>query len=145
MIFQLFYKSTVEVAVTVEDIQNIVVIAKERNSKSNITGCLVYFKNDFYQLLEGNEEDVLSLYKDIKKDKRYYHVTLLNQEKTEYRIFSNWNMALYYLDEKRNSKSIVEEFKSKVELFDSLNYYTDTGLEFWFDVKKRITQDDVII
>lgn len=105
---------------------------------------MVYFKNEFYQLLEGKEEDVLSLYESIKKDKRHFNVTLLNQEQTKYRIFSNWNMALYYVNEKRNSKSIIEEFKDKINLFNSLNFYTDTGLEFWIDVKRRISKDNNI-
>lgn len=142
MVFQLCYKSTVSIGVSSDDIQNIVCTAIERNSELNVTGCLVFFKNEFYQLLEGDEKDVLLLYESIKKDTRHFNVTLLNKERTQYRVFSSWNMALYYIDEERNSKSIIKKFKKRIALLNTLNYCTDTGLKFWLNVKKKITQEN---
>lgn len=144
MIFQLFYKSTSIKELTQYDLNDIVLNAIKKNSSLNITGCLVYFNNEFYQLLEGKQEDILSLYSSIENDKRHYHVTLLNQEQTKYRLFSNWNMALYLIDEKRNSERIVNEFKNKILLINSLNFSTDTALEFWYDVRKMISKKGVI-
>lgn len=96
MVFQLFYKSTSTKGITQQDLDNIISTAIKRNSKLSVTGCLVYFDEEFYQILEGKEEDVLTLYEDIKMDKRHYNVTLISTEPTKYRIFSKWHMALYF-------------------------------------------------
>lgn len=142
MVFQLFYKSTSAKGMVQQDLDNIITTAVKRNSKFSITGCLVYFDKEFYQILEGNREDVLLLYEDIKKDKRHYDVTLISTEPTQYRIFSKWHMALYFVDEKHNTKKVVDEFRNKVLLLNSLNFFSETALEFWHGIKKSISGDD---
>lgn len=137
MIFQLFYKSTAIRDITNIDINNIIKTAISKNSLYNVTGCLVYFKDKFYQLLEGNKDDVELIYNAIKKDKRHYHVTLMNQEIVEFRIFSNWDMALYL----PKDKDSIIVFQKKIIALNSLDYNTDTSLEFWFDIKKLISKE----
>lgn len=140
MVFQLFYKSTSAHWLTQQDLDDIVLTSIERNLKINVTGCLVFFNKEFYQILEGKKADVLALYNDIKEDTRHYHITLLNQERTKYRIFLDWNMALHLIGEERNSEYIVEEFRKKILILNSLNYSSDTSIEFWYDVKNIISK-----
>lgn len=113
MIFQLSYTSTAISQITYQNLENIILTAIDENSKANITGCLVFFNHQFYQLLEGDKNSVLSLYDTIKKDNRHCNVKLISQEETKYRLFSNWNMAFHFVDEKRNGEDIFNEFKKK--------------------------------
>lgn len=144
MIFQLFYKSKTKEEVTEQDLDDIVLTAIEKNSTINVTGCLVYFNNELYQILEGEQQTVKSLYEDIKNDKKYFNVTLLNQELTEYRLFSNWNMAFCPIDEIRNGENMVNEFKHKIQLLNSLNFSKDSVTDFWCDVRKTISKGGII-
>lgn len=140
MVFQLFYKSTSAEGITQKDLDDIISTAIKRNSSISVTGCLVYFDKKFYQILEGKEEDVLALYEDIKKDKRHYNLTLISKEPTKYRIFSKWHMALYFIDEKYNNEKVVSEFRNKIQLLNSLNFFSETALEFWLGVKEAINK-----
>ncbi len=93
MNFKLIYRSTAAPNITDRDINNILETARKFNSKNNITGCLLYYKNEFLQVLEGDEKTVLELYSHIEKDKRHTDVLLINQEHSKVREFSNWTMA----------------------------------------------------
>lgn len=140
MVFQLFYKSVSASWITQQDLEDIVLTSIERNSTLNVTGCLVFFNREFYQILEGKQDDVLTLFHDIKNDERHCHITLLNQEQTRYRIFLDWNMALHLIGKERNSKQIVEKFRKSILILNSLNYSSDTSIEFWYDVRNIISK-----
>ena len=67
--------------------------AREYNLAHGITGCLLYHKGQFIQLLEGEEKEVISLFNRIKLDERHASVELLEEEEIGERIFSKWSMA----------------------------------------------------
>jgi len=63
------------------------------NSQAGITGCLVYDRGYFLQLLEGEEEAVNQLYKKIKKDARHSQTEILSTGYAEKKIFESWKMG----------------------------------------------------
>lgn len=138
MIFQLSYKSKSSYDLSTQDLDDILITAIERNTVEGITGCLIFFQSNFYQLLEGSKESVLSIYESIKKDQRHKNVTLLNQELVDERVFSDWSMAYYYLNQKRNSEAVLSEFEEKITVFEKFDITSNSKIKFWKEIKSKI-------
>lgn len=75
-----------------EQLQAILTSARARNSKLNITGCLLYLDGGFIQYLEGPEVAVKARMQIIRKDVRHHAVRDILQGKIQRRLFRNWNM-----------------------------------------------------
>ena len=84
---ELSYCSTSNNTITQIDINNILNTANTFNKENNITGCLLYYKNEFVQWLEGEKSILLDLFKLIKKDDLHNHVIRLlssNKDKQDF-------------------------------------------------------------
>ncbi|NNC70857.1 MAG: BLUF domain-containing protein [Flavobacteriaceae bacterium] len=139
MIFQLTYRSKAVETINSKDLDNILQTARAVNSSLNITGCLVFFNNLFFQLLEGDQNSVTSLFSAIKTDHRHTNVELLVQEPTEDRLFPNWGMAYYPVNDKEVGKPEFEQFKRNLILLsDFSEAKTITEIRFWNEVKKKV-------
>ncbi|SHI45932.1 BLUF domain-containing protein [Pseudozobellia thermophila] len=114
--FTIIYKSKAKADFTPNQILQMLKKANVHNKKHNITGCLLYHRGDFLQLIEGAEKDVRALYTVISKDPRHTEVNLLSAEKTLLRSFKDWNMVYNDLDYDSND---VEE---KRRLFHEIFY-----------------------
>ena len=70
-------------------------ISVKNNAKVNITGLLIFVRDRFVQMLEGDEEQVLALYEKISEDPRHNHVNILlsGNHFEEQRLFPDWSMA----------------------------------------------------
>lgn len=67
--------------------------AKTNNRKNDITGVLLSAGGMFYQLLEGPDAAVASLFERIKADKRHHDIVLLESEAGDIeRICPDWTM-----------------------------------------------------
>ena len=92
------------------EIEAIGVISSRNNQKVNITGLLVYFEKMFFQIIEGDDQDVDQLFAKIWKDPRHEDILRL---KTEYevseRLFPTWSMKTINLD--RNVDELIRPIK----------------------------------
>lgn len=70
--------------------------AWKRNAKHGITGVLIVQGTTFYQILEGPPDAVRRVFADIQSDDRHDSITILMNEPTEYRRFSNWSMECFH-------------------------------------------------
>lgn len=77
-----------------EQLTDILTVARETNRKKNITGALAYDGEYFMQALEGEREVVWELFVSIFSDKRHTDVTLVEFVEIPERLFGNWYMAL---------------------------------------------------
>ena len=77
--FELVCCSKASPSLTMDDIRAILDTANQFNDAHDITGCLLYYNNEFVQLLEGDKTEVLDLYENIKRDKRHSYVLLLGK------------------------------------------------------------------
>jgi len=59
----------------------------------NITGLLLYIDGNFFQVLEGEKEDVLNFFFTIEKDSRHNKIITLMKGELEARNFKNWKMG----------------------------------------------------
>ncbi len=94
MLFNLIYTSRSNGTMTIDQIDQIVAVARDRNQELKITGILLYKDNTFMQLLEGNPTNVKELfYGSIAKDERHKKVKVVTEDEVAERSFKNWFMA----------------------------------------------------
>jgi len=97
--YEFVYCSAARPDLDSHDIARILGSARDYNSKNNITGCLVYYNNEFIQLLEGDREILQKLFSKISLDDRHSRITILAEGHKEKRVFNNWSMAYHELSE----------------------------------------------
>ncbi|MDB5971976.1 MAG: hypothetical protein JWQ90_4426 [Hydrocarboniphaga sp.] len=71
--------------------------ARRRNSEQDVSGMLLYTGDSFFQVLEGSESSVASMYERILLDPRHTHITKVIQEPIFQRSFASWTMGLAML------------------------------------------------
>lgn len=84
---------------TPEDLQNILSASQQYNDSNEVSGMLLYVEGRFFQVLEGPEEEVLSLFNTISKDSRHQNATIVAQGDLDKRFFKGWNMRFNRVSE----------------------------------------------
>lgn len=95
---RMYYISTAIEGLTVLDYDDILTKARENNHKQGLTGLLVVKGGLFAQALEGEEQNVMSLFEKIKSDTRHHRVVVISKNEIEERIFPNWEMGFKDID-----------------------------------------------
>jgi CheY-like chemotaxis protein len=94
--YQLIYASRVIEHFSDNDLMDILNTAHQYNRSANISGALIYYKNYFLQVLEGEQSVVDNLfYNHISKDKRHIDVAVFSQEVADKRQFRFWDMGFF--------------------------------------------------
>ncbi|MFT5641550.1 MAG: hypothetical protein ACI9A7_001654 [Cyclobacteriaceae bacterium] len=97
MIYYLLYVSYTKQTLTDEELKQLLIKSQKNNIILDVTGILLYMKNQFIQVLEGDKKTVQKIYKTISQDDRHQKVsTLLKGELTK-RNFNNWSMGFQKL------------------------------------------------
>ena len=114
------------------DIENILISSERNNPKSEVTGLLIFGSKLYLQFLEGPENSVDVTFNRIKIDKRHNEIRILNESKSDRRLFASWTMRPQDLKlmmwtaeeiesglvEKLNSKQALNVFKNLSREFD---------------------------
>lgn len=90
---QIAYISTASKLFDPAELRDMLKEANENNTKSGITGMLLYKDGQFMQVLEGPEEAVRVTFHRIDKDPRHHGVMVLLKGPVEERRFPGWSMA----------------------------------------------------
>lgn len=118
--FELIYQSTAIETIKSCDIVDILNTSKHFNAAHNITGCLLYYNQEFLQILEGDENTVKDLFSRIINDKRHTNVILVKENKKQERTFKNWSMAYHELKKTEiydlNRQNFIDSFLTISEL-----------------------------
>ena len=95
MLVELLYCSVSVVPhLTYEDLDHILVSARQRNLSEGITGMLLYYRGEFVQILEGEKESVENVYeKFIGPDSRHTALNKVCENTISHRSFSQWSMG----------------------------------------------------
>ena len=64
------------------------------NLRGELTGMLLYCEGSFFQVLEGRESAVKSIYEVIEQDDRHCEMVKIIEEDIEERAFGDWSMGL---------------------------------------------------
>ncbi len=92
-IYHLSYVSTGCDCLKYEDIKSILESSNKNNAEIEITGILVYCNKHFFQIIEGEKQDVLELYEKIAIDRRHDNIIKIQEAERDIRQFNNWSMA----------------------------------------------------
>lgn len=95
----LLYTSAATHEMNMQEIKEILVSAREFNTKHQITGLLLYHDRTFMQVLEGEQETIHELFDSICDDDRHTSVSLTWEEAISTRTFPDWAMGFRALDE----------------------------------------------
>jgi Sensors of blue-light using FAD len=77
---------------------DIVSTARRRNSEHNITGFLMFDRDRYHQILEGDAEVVDRLYGLIRRDTRHTNVETMAKTEISTRGFPEWSMGSFLVD-----------------------------------------------
>ena len=139
--YTLTYESVATNKISGTEMEELLEKARANNLRDDITGCLIYYKGGFVQLLEGSKEKIETLYDKIKKDPRHKNVTLFSDDEISKRTFPNWGMAYYPIDENNTNKYEYEQFKRNLILMADLIEPTNvTSKQFWIKIKTMIAE-----
>lgn len=96
MLYQVIYSSKASAPLTLADLQVILVDARAGNEARNVTGALIFVDGYFLQVLEGEQDTVLALVRNIVADSRHTDVKVFHEMEVDRRMFGTWRMA--YVD-----------------------------------------------
>lgn len=113
MNYSVIYRSKAEPSFKLSDVKEMLKLAQEKNAEHNVTGCLLYHKNQFLQLIEGEEATIKRLYANILYDRRHYDIKTVMERHTDTTLWSDWAMAFY--DMSNNRKGNVNHNKLLME------------------------------
>lgn len=109
-IFQLAYSSIAVPDLDTESLESIMLSAINHNATRQITGSLIFQDGIFFQVLEGDEREVLELVEKIKKDDRHKEFQIAWTTEVENRRFDMWSMR--YVDYERLNQKEQEYLKN---------------------------------
>ena len=101
---RMVYASTANNNFTPKDIEDILIKARQSNTKEDITGILCFSRNYFIQCIEGTRTKVNDLYHKILNDDRHSNIILLDYKEISEREFGYWSMS--YVPESKLTTSI---------------------------------------
>jgi hypothetical protein len=101
MLYHIIYVSKAVTPLSGEALNYLLKQSRQWNESVGITGMLLYIERHilsqvtgrFMQVIEGNEEDIKSLFQNIKKDSRHHQITILQEGTISVRSFDDWVMG----------------------------------------------------
>jgi hypothetical protein len=136
MLSHLIYVSMRKPNCTEMEIQKILASCKRNNLKLDITGVLLYSEAQFIQYLEGEYNQIITLYDAIKLDNRHKNAVLISSAQINERSFPTWQMGAKKFDS-TTINFITDIQESDKEIFDTiLNGITHEGNKALMLVRK---------
>ena len=96
---RLIYISRVEAKIKKADIVTLMSKSKKNNLENHLSGMLLFGRGSFLQVLEGEPEALNKTFFKIAADGRHTDLRLIDFHMIEKRLFSNWSMKLFSLEE----------------------------------------------
>ena len=75
------------------DLVSMLSVARDRNTKENVVGLLLYAQESFMQHLEGEPEAVDPLFERIRADDRHTDIRIVSHEEITARTYEGWAMG----------------------------------------------------
>ena len=96
--YELVYTSVASKGISNESLEGILRVSRRNNQANEISGLLVFDGTTFFQILEGNENDVNNLFSVVERDDRHFEINLYHSGPIEQRSFAQWAMSFKLLD-----------------------------------------------
>ena len=113
-------------------IDNILISSSRNNSKSGVTGALIYRQDLYLQFLEGPRDQVDKTYQRIIADSRHSELKKLRDSPNSRRLFSSWAMRgdsvetwMWSYEEVKNGLLTRLSSHEALEVFEKLSRTVD--------------------
>jgi hypothetical protein len=118
-LIRLIYVSAATQPFTQAGLRELLSKARTHNSAASITGLLLFHRESFFQILEGDEEVVAPLFVEIERDPRHHRVLMLSKTSIEERNFNDWSMGFIDVDRMATKLSgFTELLRAKSSFLD---------------------------
>lgn len=111
-LIHLIYASKAAVDFSDRDIVELLSKSRKNNHSLGLTGMLLFDNGSFLQVLEGVEESVNTLFKEISRDKRHANIVKIITETIPERHFNDWSMGYASISRKE-----LEEIEGMNDFF----------------------------
>jgi len=111
-LMHLIYASKATVDFSDNDLVELLKKARKNNHSLDVTGMLLFDNGSFLQVLEGEEETVNMLFKEISKDERHENIVKIINEAIPERQFNDWSMGYASI-----SRSELEKIEGMNDFF----------------------------
>lgn len=111
-LLELIYSSLSEAHNDTDNVRDILVSSERNNAATSVTGLLLFDGERYIQILEGQSEDVESLFVTISDDPRHTNLELLHKGPIAGRSFETWRMAYEALP-----KGLLEELAENMAVY----------------------------
>jgi hypothetical protein len=98
-VHDLIYVSRATRPMDLHDLTELLRESRAKNAVLGVTGMLLYLRESFIQVLEGDEAVISALYQRICRDPRHEDVVLLESGVVAAREFPDWTMGFHDLDQ----------------------------------------------
>ena len=92
-VHRVIYTSRASRLFSPQGIEGLSVTCRRKNAEAGLTGLLLYHEGQFFQVLEGEEEPLLTTMKRVIKDRRHESLKLLEHGAIAQRAFTGWHMG----------------------------------------------------
>ena len=90
--YRIIYKSRSIAPLDWNAVKSITTASEKNNQDCGVTGVLLASRTHFMQVLEGNFEDVNSVFRRIARDPRHGHLSIIAFTIIDARLFGAWGM-----------------------------------------------------
>jgi FAD-dependent sensor of blue light len=94
---RIIYASQATTDLSPEELVALLELARQQNTKSDLTGMLLYCSQSFLQMLEGDPVALESTYARIAADGRHTNLRLLMNVDVPARLFPDWTMGFEHV------------------------------------------------
>ncbi|GEM_PF-1318862 len=103
MLHQFAYISNEKQYFTDEDLRVLMMRAREKNKRMELTGLLLYDNGAFLQVLEGPQDSIEIMKQELLNDSRHENMDVIySSDKLFEREFANWRMGFQILGSHKN-------------------------------------------
>ena len=136
-LFTLVYRSMATAIFDSSQIGELLLKARDFNKSQGVTGCLLYYRGEFIQYLEGDQQVITGLFERIKVDIRHEEVYLISSGEIHSREFESWDMAYEDFLGKNDHLQFLELLLSTfLEAQDKAINPSPSSVHFWRTAKR---------
>lgn len=121
------YLSTVNPDFSKLEMKDLFKFIEVRNYELGLTGILIHSGGNFFQILEGSEEIVKSLYANISQDNRHYNLVKIIDEGGHSALFQEYSFDFLVVDNDTQKQFLAQVFNNDFKFpfkYKSIAYLT---------------------
>ncbi len=117
--YTICYVSKTAAHVTDQQIEELFEYTAAWNNDHDISGILLHSLDNFFQVLEGKEKDLLALYERIKEDPRHGDIYEVYNKRTAHPVFKNYKSTFDIVKTAADLKMLLTYLNQ--DLYNSTN------------------------